>query len=80
MVDCQRRRLGATTHAHGELELEGRPLEEGGAVVIAAGDQAVWPSLLDVHAVDDLVVASDLAHRGASVPQEDCTEPAIKGG
>lgn len=64
------------TYAGGALEFEGRPLEEGGAVIIAACDESVRPGLFNVHAVNDLTVAGDLAHRGARVPQENCAKPS----
>lgn len=68
------------TYSNCELELERWPLKERGAVVVAASRQAVWPALLDVHAVDDFVVPRDLAHRGAAVPQEDGAEPSRERG
>ena len=68
------------TYSNCELELERWPLKERGAVVVAASRQAVWPALLDVHAVDDFVVPCDLAHRGAAVPQEDGAEPSRERG
>lgn len=63
------------TYADGALEFEGRPLEEGGAVIIAARDESVGPGLFEVYAVNDLTVTDDLTHRGTRVPQEHCTEP-----
>lgn len=67
-----------STYANCKLELEWWPLKEGGAVIIAARRQPVWPALLDVHAVDDFVVSRDLAHGRAAVPQEDGTKPLSK--
>lgn len=63
------------TYADGALEFERRPLEEGGAVIIAACDESVGPGLFEVYAVNDLTVTDDLTHRGTRVPQEHCTEP-----
>lgn len=57
--------------ANFKLELESWPLKECGAVIIAAHHQLVWPALLDVHTVDDLVVSRDLTHGRATVPQKD---------
>lgn len=64
------------TYANGALELEGRPLQEGGAVVVAAGHQTIRPRLFDVHAVDDLTVTHNLSHRRARIPEEHGAEPA----
>lgn len=50
------------TYADGALEFEGRPLEEGGAVIVCACDESVRPGLFKVHAVNDLTVPDDLAH------------------
>lgn len=52
-----------STYANCKLELEWWPLKEGGAVIIAARRQPVWPALLDVHAVDDFVVSRDRSIR-----------------
>lgn len=51
------------TYTHGALEFEGRPLQEGGAVVVAARDQTIRPRLFDVDGVDDLAVTHDLSDR-----------------
>lgn len=64
-----------STYANGKLEFEWWPLKEGGTVIVTARHQPVWPGLLDVHAVDDFVVSRDLAHRRATVPQEDGSKP-----
>lgn len=68
-------RWPVATYADGELELEWGPLKERRAVIIASCRQPVWPGLLDVHAVDDFVVSSDLTHGRAAVPQEDSPKP-----
>jgi len=65
----------SATHPESELELEGRPLEERSAGVVAAEGEAVRARLLDVHAVDGLAVAVEVPDRGAGVPQEHGAEP-----
>lgn len=60
-----------STYAKCKLELERWPLKERSAVVVAPRGQPVRPGLFDVHAVYDFVVSCDLAHGGATVPEED---------
>ena len=52
-------------------------MEEGGRVVIAASDQAIWTHLPNIHTVDDLRVPNYLPDGGTRVPQENGTKPAI---
>ena len=59
---------GQSTYADCKLELEWWPLKERGTVIITARGQPIRSALLDVHAIDDLVVSCDLAHRRATVP------------
>ena len=67
--------LRRKTHSSSKLELERRPLEEGGAVVIAASYKAVGTLLPYVNAVDYFRVGSEVSDGGAAVPEEDGSKP-----
>lgn len=63
------------THTSGELELEWRPLKEGGTVVVAASYKAVRPLLPYIYAVDYFGVGGEVPDCGAAVPEEDGSKP-----
>ena len=66
---------GPTTHLDGELELEGRPVEEGDRVVLAGGGDAEWPLWPHVDRVQRLRLPHDLADGRARVHAEHVAAP-----